>query len=149
MNEFFFFFMLRYLVSSVTYFRSLILLVDVRPFSWPAFSISGVAWELTSHGILSCLWARLIYVILFSVFFFFFSFFFFFIKPLSWCSYQWRFVIKDKDGGYQRSRWWFAVTYPCHHDNHLVWEEAVFEREKIAFRKPTVRNKNVMSELYM
>ena len=120
---FFFFFMLRYLVSSVTYFRSLILLVDVRPFSWPAFSISGVAWELTSHGILSCLWARLIYVILFSVF----------IKPLSWCSYRWRFVIKDKDGGYQRSRWWFAVTYPCHHDNHLVWEEAVFEREKNRF----------------
>ena len=120
---FFFFFMLRYLVSSVTYFRSLILLVDVRPFSWPAFSISGVAWELTSHGILSCLWARLIYVILFSVF----------IKPLSWCSYRWRFVIKDKDGGYQRSRWWFVVTYPCHHDNHLVWEEAVFEREKNRF----------------
>ena len=135
---------------SVTYFRSLILLVDVPPFSWPAFSISGVAWQLTSHGILSSSWARLIYVILFSFSFFFFSFsFFFFIKLLSWCSYRWRFVSKDKDDGYQLSKWRFAVTYPCHHDHHLVWQEAEFEGEKIVFRKPTVRNKNVMSELYM
>ena len=82
---------------------------------------------------------------------FFIIIIFYFFKLLSWCSYQWRFVVKDKDGGYHGSRWQFAVTCPRHHDHHLVWGETEFEqkKKKIFFcRESFVRNKNATSELY-
>ena len=41
-------------MSGVISLRSFLPVVDLSPFSWPAFSISGVASELTSHGKLSC-----------------------------------------------------------------------------------------------
>ena len=44
----------------------------------------------------------------------------FFPRLLSLCSYRWRFVVKDKDGGYHGSRWQSPVPYPRHHDHHLV-----------------------------
>ena len=62
--------------------------------------------------------------------FFFIIIIFYFFKLLSWCSYRWRFVVKDKDGGYHGSRWQFAVTCPRHHDHHLVWGEIEFEQKK-------------------
>ena len=135
-------------MSGVISLRSFILLVDLRPFSGPAFFISGVAWELMSHGKLSCFLSKDIYVILF--------YYYYFFKLLSWCSYRWRVVVKDKDGGYHDSRWQFAVTFPRHHDHHLVWEETEFEQQQQQQQKNAflenllsfVRNKNVMSELY-
>ena len=101
-----------------------------------------------SHGKLSCFLSKDIYVIPF--------YYYYFFKLLSWCSYRWRFVVKDKDGGYHGSRWQFAVTFPRHHDHHLVWEETEFEQRQQQQKPLTfvgnllsfVRNKNVMSELY-
>ena len=143
-----FFFMLRYLVSGL----KCNLLQISYPSSWcTPFELASI-FHFRCRLRINVSWDTVVFVskayLCDSVFCFLFLFSFF-IKLLRLCSYRWRFVIKDKDGGYQRSRWQFAATYPCHHDNHLVWEEAEFEGEKIVFRKPTVRNKNVMSELYV
>ena len=45
-------------MSGVISLRSFLPVVDLSPFSWPAFSISGVASELTSHGKLSCFFSK-------------------------------------------------------------------------------------------